>query len=458
MNNPNPAHPASLQSSDNTIQFPKRESKAPGKLERLVVLEGEIRNLPSRAALGIHAVNEPRDLIGFDQAFFVAFTRSGKARMEAASSVAGVEPQAPLVRTICKLASGRFSEQKSGAFDIAVLSRDHSYPHRFGCWVPFTDRKKQVFGGLLLASSEPWLATNMNIADRIGQTYSHALRALSPPGLLRVFSVPRWLAGSVLIGVLGLAFLPVPLTVLAPFEVIAAKPQIVTAPIDGAIASIEALPNASVRRGQVLFRFDATVLQAEAKIATQKESVAAAKLETAQNGAFGNDDYKRSLAVTAKEFELAQVEHSYAEALLARVDVRAERDGMLLYATPADLIGKPLQVGEKVMEIADPRQVFYRIDVGVHDSIALDTGNAVRLFFDADPLHPRRAGVAELSFHASPQADGQLSYHVLATTTDDGEVPRIGLRGTAQISGEIVSLGFYLFRRPIAAIRQALGV
>ncbi len=460
MSTPKSAHPASFPVPDNTIHFPKKDQAARtvGKLEQLVTIEGEIRNLPTRAALGIFAVNEPRDLVGFDQAFLITFTRRGRAKVEAASSVAGVDPQAPLVRDICILANAQFKAAKSMRVDLSVLGNAHGYPYIYGFWVPLVDSRKGVFGGLLYASGEQWSDASLSIADRVATTCGHALRALSPPRLLRTFSLPRWLSALLLFGAACLIFLPVPLTVLAPFEVVAAKPQIVTSPLDGAIASIEVPPSSNVVQGQVLFRFDTTTLQADANIAAEKARVAAAKLETAQNGAFGAEEYRNSLGILEKEFDLAQIEHAYAETLLKRANVSAERSGVVLYSTSADLIGKPVQVGEKVMEIADPKHVAYRISVGVHDSIALQTHFPARLFFDSDPLHPMNAGITELSYHATPQPDGQLTYQVLAESDENATPPRIGVRGTAQISGQTVSLGFYLLRRPIAAFRQTLGL
>ena len=45
-----------------------------------------------------------------------------------------------------------------------------------------------------------------------------------------------------------------------------------------------------------------------------------------------------------------------------------------------------------------------------------------------------------------------------ATLDDSSRMPRIGLRGTAKIYGEKVTLFYYLARRPLAAARQFLGL
>jgi hypothetical protein len=213
-----------------------------------------------------------------------------------------------------------------------------------------------------------------------------------------------------------------------------------------------------VEKNDVLFRFDTTILEAEAKIAQQRHLVAAAKLATAKNSAFSDADAKRSIAELQTSVDLAQAEYIYAAELLSRATVRSASSGLLIFASKNDWIGKPVRVGEKIMEIADPTQVEYRVDLAVHDAISLDAGSDVKLFLDADPLNPRLGLISEMSYHAEETAGGILAYKVRVDPEGNDATARIGLRGTAQLSGDDVSLGFYLFRRPIAAVRQYLGM
>ncbi len=41
---------------------------------------------------------------------------------------------------------------------------------------------------------------------------------------------------------------------------------------------------------------------------------------------------------------------------------------------------------------------------------------------------------------------------------DDPDGQRIGLKGTAKLSGEWVTLGYWMFRRPLALIRQFVAL
>jgi hypothetical protein len=75
----------------------------------------------------------------------------------------------------------------------------------------------------------------------------------------------------------------------------------------------------------------------------------------------------------------------------------------------------------------------------------------------ADPLNPLTATVEQASYQASKSPDGVAAYRVRATLPPQ-DVVRLGLRGNAKINGDWVALGYFIFRRPLVAVRQWLGV
>jgi hypothetical protein len=441
-----------------TIPFPgasqvQQAPRQPSRLEMLVEIEGAIRRLPTAQAIYYHAVNDAAEILGFEQGFAVRFDQAAKARIVAVSGVAQPDLRAPDLRSASEFIS-TLNKTKSGPLELAEGA---------GFWVPLVDRDNKVFGGMLYMNAKPWPDGIGMIVTRLGETYAHALQALVPPQRLRAVSLPRpvkWLV-PLLLG--AACLVPVPLTALAPFEVVAENPRLATAPMEGVVADILVEPNQAVVAGQPLYTFDDTVLRSEAAVASQKVNVARARLQTTQSAAFRDNDMKRALSVTQKDLELAEAEFAYAKAMLAKITVLAPADGIAIFAARNDWIGKPVRVGEKVIEIAEPARVAYKISLGVHDAIALSDGASIRLFFDADPLDAKAAKLVEASYHAQEVAGGQLAYILKAMPEKGGPeegatAQRIGLRGTAQISGERVSLGFYLFRRPIAALRQYLGM
>lgn len=110
------------------------------------------------------------------------------------------------------------------------------------------------------------------------------------------------------------------------------------------------------------------------------------------------------------------------------------------------------------MEVADPDRMQLRIDVPVADAIAVSKGAKVRAFLDSDPLNPASASVVAASFEARMIEGDVLAYRIYAALDGAPHNMRLGIRGTAQISGEKVPLAYYLFRKPISVIRQRLGL
>ena len=127
-----------------------------------------------------------------------------------------------------------------------------------------------------------------------------------------------------------------------------------------------------------------------------------------------------------------------------------------MFADAQRYLGKPMRTGERLMEIADPAQAELRIELPVADAIGLENGAEVALFLDSDPLHRHSATLERAAYQAQSTAAGQLAYRLDAAFAD--VPPRIGLRGTAKLFGERAPLALYLLRRPLAALRQAVGL
>ena len=78
------------------------------------------------------------------------------------------------------------------------------------------------------------------------------------------------------------------------------------------------------------------------------------------------------------------------------------------------------------------------------------------LFLDGDPMTAVAAKITRANYRPTVNPQSQLVYTVHAGFIEGSR--RIGLRGVARVSTHDVPLGFYLLRRPIAALRQRFGL
>ncbi len=157
-------------------------------------------------------------------------------------------------------------------------------------------------------------------------------------------------------------------------------------------------------------------------MAEQNVAVARAREQRLTQAAFADRAARRELAVAAAELGLAEAERDAARDVLERSTVRADRDGVAVYASRKDLEGRPVSTGERLMTIADPALVEYRIELPVKDAMLAREGAAVRIYLDSDPLAPIDATVTEAAFHATPQAGGGLAFVLRAQAAEGARI------------------------------------
>ncbi len=442
------------------------------RLEALLLLEGEVRSVRTLRELIYCIANETRKVVATRQTYVLRPRKSNITRfmVDTVSNLTAVDRSAPAIRTLedifnTALAAVQDGDETEGSkpslFEIPVQEETQGavFPFRHGVIAPLTDNRGTIYAAIVCLSEVTAKPGDLAVIERLQSVYSHAWQALSPRPLRRIPGFFRkLLVAAVVVAGLATMIIQVPLTTLAPAEVVAKSPQIVAAPIDGVVFAMNIDPNTQVSKGDELFRYVDTELASRHAVARENRNVAAARLQTARQGAFGAGAGARDMAVAQAELELAETELLYAATQLNKTVVRAPRAGLAIFDRRSDWQGRPVAVGEKVLEIANPQKVEFRVDLAISDAIVLNPGARVKVFLDSSPLSPREAKLASANYRASLSASEQLVYKLYATeeSSHDSQ-PRIGARGTAQVFGERVSLGFYLFRRPISVLRQYTG-
>lgn len=443
------------------------ENDREAALLMLLAVEAEARGAASEADLIALICNEMPKICRARQVFLLGAGVSG-LEIRGVTAMASVDRGAPLLqlleRTVERLSADvgldDVKEFGVGAYGGPEDSVLRSYPLREALWAPFKNRSGTVNGGVLLTREIAWTERDALVARRLADTFGHAFVTLHAEKKV----LGRYLPGKKVCALgacllAALAFVPVTLTTLAPVEVAASKPFVVAAGLDGAIEDIPVEPNAFVKTGQTLVRFTDTELKNRLEVAEREVMVAEARLKTTTQIAFADPRGKHELAVARADLALKSAERDYARDLLARAQIKAEKDGLAVFSNKNELIGKPVTIGERLLQIADPKAVEFQIDVPVADAIIVSEGARVKIFLDSSPFKSLEAALVRSDFLAKANDGVTLSFRVTASASEALDpVPRIGARGTAQIYGDRVPLGFYLLRRPFTALRQWTGL
>jgi hypothetical protein len=266
------------------------------------------------------------------------------------------------------------------------------------------------------------------------------------------------LAPVVLIVIVAVLAIPVRLTALAPAEIVARDPTIVAAPMRGVVEEILVEPNARVEQGEPIVRLQDLEARNRFEVAREALEVARAKFRKARQEAFDSPESRARLATLRAEVALRETELRFAKQKLEKVVIHADHAGIAIYDDPNDWSGRPVRTGERILQLADPKARELRVRLPVGDAIVLNAGAPLKLFLDAHPLDPLTGEVGRTSYRPVTSGRDQVMYRVTARLSEQRPWLRIGLRGTARISGARVPLAFYLFRRPLTALRQTIGI
>ena len=458
---------AQTEQAKPAVSVPRRTTEA-DVANALLSLEREARTALTEAELGYLMVNGSRVALQYRQALLLMRSGPKKHRVVSVSSLSAIDRNSTFIRWVENLASLKLQGENlskivsfNARADATAQDLDaSSYPFAQMAFVPLQLRDGTVFAHLLFTRENEWDERSLVSAARLAETYSHSWEFIVGPKRakrrLQSKSLSLALVGTCLAVA---AFLPVPLSVLAPAEVTPADAFVVAAPIDGAVETVAVNPNTFVKKGDLLFTYSDTELSNRLKLAGQAVSVAEARYQQSLRTSFSDPAAKRELAIAQSELQLKAGEYDYASELLAKTEVKAGASGLVIFADKDTWTGRPVATGERIMRIADPSKVEVTVNLPVSDAIVMKEGADVQLYLDSDPLTAVKAELISASFHAQPDAAGSLSYRVRAKfIAEDGtKVPRIGLRGTAKVYGDRVLLGYYLFRKPLSAIRQWIG-
>ena len=436
------------------------------KIARLITLEKKFRMSESETELEFTCVNELRSIIDYNFLFLLTKSSLNKLKVKAISDISVVDRTAPAVtfiETLIKkdlIQSDEISELSlkdlQNETDIVI---PENFPNEF-VTIPLISPTRGNIGYWVMVRSERATNTEKELLLHISETFSHALSSFTSKNSIMSFFqkvFTGWVKWLVITAITAAMFIPINMSALAPVEVIAKDPSIITSPVNGVIEKVLVNTNDPVSEGDDLVKLDDLNFKNNYEISLQELEVAEAELLRVKQSSFTNPDDKAKLVELSTEVGLKKKEAAYAKEQLNYSVITAETRGVAVVEDSIDWQGRPVRIGEKILTIADPNQVEFLIFLPTKDSLLIQESAEVRVFLDSDPLNSLDAEVIRTSYKPELTPENILAYRIYASIEDAAQNPRIGLRGTAKIYGEKTSLFYYLFRVPINLTRQFVG-
>ena len=439
------------------------------KIARLITIEKKIRVAQSEIELEFLIVNELKDLVNYDVAIFLSANKLGITEVKTISNISAVDQTAPLVSYIKNLTKNIAFPAEENLCEINlddhdIVEKNYERPENIpsnGLMINLQSSIGGLQGKLFILSSEKFILSDKELLTHVAGTIGHALFSFKKgPNLLEkiksIFSGKlKWFFIIIFILIM---LIPIKMSALAPVEVSANNPSVITSPINGVIKNIIVDTNDPVVVGDQLVKFDDTDIKNQYEVAKQTLAVAEAELLQNRQSSFANADDKAKIMSLATTVGLKKKELEYARDRLNYIIIKADSSGVAVIEDKNEWQGKPVVIGEKIMIIAETSDIHFSIYLPVKDSLVIAPNSKVRVFLDIDPLNSIEAKIDRTAYKPEITPEGVLAYKVVASLVETSEsTPRIGLRGTARIYGDEVTVFYYLFRTPINILRQWIG-
>lgn len=255
--------------------------------------------------------------------------------------------------------------------------------------------------------------------------------------------------------ILALGFIRLPQTTIATAEIAPNQPQLVSTSMDGIIQTVLVKPNQTVKKGDVLFTLDDIEIKNQYEEAKHQALVYKERYLKAYRNAFTDNDSKKDLAFLKSEIIQAKIKQKHYASLLARTQIKAKKDGVVLYGQLKDILGKPVQTGERVMLLANPKDKRIDFWLPMDNIVDIEKNQSLIFYPNLAPLSSVKATLDYINFIAHPMPNGQLGYFGQASLESEGG--KMGEKGTLKLYGQSKSIWQLILQRPIRFIRQQVG-
>ncbi len=460
------------EAGSGSVQSPPPQAPQAGADPRQIILARFIRfcsavfstSLPQEAAA--LAVNRISEVVRVDRAVLVRLKGRNPIVAVTGGGIAAQDSSfADAVESVRDRYRGR---QETVVVPLIPDEAKHSVPHLWKIqqnmggtrilWLPLRlnhEEKNFPLYAMWLErwQNQPWEKGDIELLQHAALFLGHGLeRTKNETRSSGLFSRIALLAA-----VLMFLALPVTSSVTAPARVMPDQPHHIFAPMDGILKELLVRPGQWVKNGELLFRYDARVLDKRLDEAHRNVAVAKAKLIRLEGASHKDPEARAETPVQELEVQRAEADAQFFARQRARADVHTARPGVIVLDDPDALIGAALQTGQAVMSVADPEQTKLRIMVPAGDVGFIKTGAQVSVRLDSNPLRNLPAVITRVGFEMKISEEQIPSVLVEAIWVGDAPEARPGQKGTVKIFGDSTFMGWQILRKPLIILRTVTG-
>jgi multidrug efflux pump subunit AcrA (membrane-fusion protein) len=453
-------------------------------LATLLVLQDQVKNLSNLKEFGYFTTNETHRLLNYNTAYLWKKGEAVNIQLLDQSEIAEIDLQSPSSQWV-KDAIHAMLKKFDKANEIQALNFEESnqnspekdlsstsnvqldrkmmqhWPEmlpKYILWCPFLDTTNEISGGLIFFRENAFSEQEIKMFKWLANNYQYTWIVLTKTNLSRFY---KWYKDKPYFKILATIFIltmlfPTHMSVAANATVESSNPAPISASIPGVIKEFLVKPGDTVKAGQLLMTIDKSDLLKAIAINQKKVLLTQVKLRSASNQGYDKTENRNEIPILEAQLAIDQAEMDYSKSLLTKADIISPIDGIAVFDSKEDWLGQPVQAGENILTIADPKHVKLKISLPVPDLITLEVGSKGK-FYVFGQLSEIPVELTSLGYEAKMMPNKVLAYQFTAKFLDPSVAPRIGSQGKVHLYGNYVPLVYFLLRRPLQALRQTFG-
>jgi multidrug resistance efflux pump len=255
---------------------------------------------------------------------------------------------------------------------------------------------------------------------------------------------------------IALMFIRIPETVNAEFTLKPVNVSAAYAWFDGPIAKCFKQDGEFVKKGEIIAQYDSAQMQYRAAMAKAALQEVETELAVEQQDSFTDQEKLGKVKLLEAKRDTLLVSVREAEWYLQHSVIIAPEAGVLALSDGRAefLTGKAVKTGDKLFEIYGGNGMIAEAAVNEGSSSILQNKFKMELFLHTAPEKAFPAEILEVSQYPELNASRVYCYMARAKLPENIADLRYGMRGIAKLSGEKVSLGYYLFKNMILYFRS----
>lgn len=438
-------------------------------LRELYQLSIDLYSSESRQDLRFRVLNHTINLFPYHRAVLWSFD-NGRPKLIGVSGREDVNRKSPRARLWRDLVTSLEEKKTPQILDSSPVSKKGTWKSLVEqtsglsvMWIPLAENG-DLRAGLMLErwGDDVWDVGECEIMESLAQGISPAWTRLNPQirwHNRKPFSLPRiaTAVAAVLVFFL-LYFQTTSLRIVAPCEIVPKDIEMVAAPLEGVIKEVLIQPGDPVKKGELLFSYEDRIVIQELKVAQKQVQIIKSQYDRARVKAFTDPKALEEIQSLKYRLEQEKIRQKLAESKAKHLHVRASTSGISMVDNPEDWRGRPVKIGERVVMIFDPRKKKVKIFLPENDNIRFDRERPVHIILNADPGSKYDALLHYVAPQTSVNPQGGASFVAEAALSAPHAGIAVGSKGFAIVYGDEVRLGYWLLRKPLAAIRHFLGI